>query len=141
VYDETIIRGRVASIEPPNWDPLEAFLPVVLCEGFMWMHATALDDGTELQAYKHSLTRHYLLLDDDADTWENLDRGRYRRMRHSDAIEQVFTPWWLLHHANADERAALEQTLAAAWDRGNGDRAAGAHILPSSPACAFRRLP
>lgn len=62
-------------------------------------------------------------------------------MRHSDAIEQVFTPWWLLHHAQDDDREALKQALESAWERGNGDEAAGAHILPSSPASPFRRLP
>jgi hypothetical protein len=141
MYDETIIRGRIKSIDSPNWDPLEKFLPLVLCSGFMWMHATALEDGRELQAYKHSLTRHYLLLDDDGDAYEDLDRGRYRRMRHSDAIEQVLTPSWLLHHADEEESDALKQALSDAWDRCNGDEAAGGHILPSSPACAFRRLP
>ncbi len=141
MYDETIIRGWIASTDAPDWDPLEQFFPDVLCGAFMWMHATALENGTELQAYKHSVTRRYLLLDDDGDTYESLDRGRYRRMRHSDAIEQVFTPSWLLQHAAEDEREALKQALAAAWACGNGDKAAGAHILPSSPACAFRRLP
>jgi hypothetical protein len=140
-YDETIMRGRITSIDAPDWDPLEKFLPLALCPGFMWMHATALDNGTELQAYKHSLTRRYLLLDDDGDTYEYLDRGRYRRMRHSDAIEQVFTTSWVLDHAEPDERAAVKRALADAWERGNGDVAAGAHIHPSSPACALRRLP
>lgn len=107
----------------------------------MWMHSTMLEGGTQLQAYKHSLTRRYLLLDDDGDAWESLDRGRYRRMRHSDALEEVLTPSWLLRHATADERESLDEALAAAWDRGNGDKAAGGHILPSSPACAMRWLP
>jgi hypothetical protein len=141
MYDETIVDGRVASIDTPDWNPLETFLPIELCGPFMWMHSTALDDGRTLQAYKHSLTRHYLLLDADGASYEDLGRGRYRRMRHSDAIEQVLTPWWVLHHADENEREALRQALTAAWDRGNGDQAAGGHILPSSPACAFRRLP
>lgn len=141
MYDETIIRGRIGSIDAPRWDPLEMFVPEVLCAAFMWMHAVVLADDTEIQAYKHSLTRRHLLLNHDADAWEDLDGGRYRRMRHSDALEQVLNPWWLLCHAGAGERRALVQALTAAWDRGNGDKGAGAHILPSSPACAFRRLP
>lgn len=141
MYDETIADGWIASTDRPNWVPLEKFLPAVLCGGFMWMHSVALEDGTELQSYKHSLTRRYLLLDDAGDAFEGLDRGRYRRMRHSDAIEQVLTPHWLLNHADEREREALKQALDAAWDRGNGDTAAGGHILPSSPACALRRLP
>jgi hypothetical protein len=141
MYDDAIVIGRLASIDAPNWDPLERFLPLILCARFMWMNSIELENGSEVHAYKHSLTRHYLSLDDKGDAWESLDRGRYRRMRHSDAIEQVFTPWWLLNHAEDDEREALKQALDAAWERGNGDTAAGAHILPSSPACAFRRLP
>lgn len=141
MYDETISHGRVASVDEPDWTPLESFLPLVLCGPFMWMHAVELEDGRKLQAYKHSSTRRYLLLDDRADAYEDLDRGRYRRMRHSDAIEQVLTPSWLLDAATEEERDGLRQALAAAWDRGNGDKAAGAHILSSSPACAFRTLP
>ena len=141
MYDEAIMIGWLASTDAPDWAPLEKFLPTTLCGPFMWMYSTMLEDGTELQAYKHSLTRHYLLLDDDGDAYESLDRGRHRRMRPSDAMEQVLTPWWLLHHAEEDERDALKQALAAAWDRGNGDRAAGAHIHPSSPASGLRRLP
>jgi hypothetical protein len=107
MYDETIVDGRVASMDTPDWYPLEKFLPIELCGPFMRMHSTALDDGRKLQAYKHSLTRHYLLLDADGDSYEDLGRGRYRRMRHSDAIEQVLTPWWVLHHADENESARL----------------------------------
>jgi hypothetical protein len=140
-YDETIVHGRLASIDEPDWDPLERFLPDQLWGGFMWMHALRLEDGRAVQAYKHSATRRYLLLDENADSYENLDHGRFRRMRHSDAIEQVFDSHWLLDAATDADRNALREAFAAAWERGNGDVAAGAHILPSSPACAFRRLP
>ena len=85
VYDETIVTGHVASIDAAGWRPLEQFLPLELCSPFMWMHTVELDDDGVLQAYKHSATRRYLLLD--------------------------------------------------------GDAAVGAHILPSSPASPFRRLP
>lgn len=141
MYDERIICGRITATREPEWQPLEEFLPIALCASFMWMHETALENGTQLQAYKHAGTRRYLLLDDTADAYEDLGRGQYRRMRHSDAIEQVLTPSWLLDHATEEERDALRQALDAAWERGNGDEAAGAHILPSSPASAFRHLP
>jgi hypothetical protein len=141
VYDDVIVSGRGSPVDEPCWDPLEEFLPLDLCGPFMWMHAVDLHDGRRLQAYKHSETRRYLHLDDDADSYEVLDGAGYRRMRHSEAIEFVFTPWWVLNHATDAEREALRAGLAAAWERGNGDEAAGAHILPSSPACGFRRLP
>jgi hypothetical protein len=140
-YDEVIVTGRVSSVDNPNWNPLEQFLPLELCGPFMWMHALELEDGREVQAYKHSVTRRYVLLDANAAAYEDLDHGRYRRMRHSDAIEQALPSWWLLEHATEDERDALRRAFSDAWDHSDGDEAAGAHILPSSPACAFRRLP
>ena len=141
MYDEVIATGRIARTDEPDWAPLERFLPLALCGPFMSMHLVELDDGRLLHAYKHSVTRRYLLLDTEADAYEDLDRGRFRRMRHTDAIEQVFPVRWLLDDADEEERVALRQAFAAAIDRGDGDGSAGAHILPSSPASAFRRLP
>jgi len=141
MYDEVIVTGYEAAIDEPDWRPLEAFLPLELCGPFMWMHAVELEDERELQAYKHSMTRRYLLLDADGDSYEDLDHGRFRRMRHSDAIEQAFSVHWLLNHASEEERDAVRRALVAACARGDGDVAAGAHILPSSPACGFRTLP
>ena len=107
----------------------------------MYMQDITLENRLTVHAYKHSETRRYLLLDDDADAWEDIDHGRYRRMRHSDAIEQVFPTGWLLELATEEDRACVREALRKAWDGDNGDGAAGAHILPSSPACGFRRLP
>jgi hypothetical protein len=140
-YDEVIVLGRLGSLEDPEWEPLEAFLPLELCGPFMWMNSITLEDGRVLQAYKHSETRRYLRLDANADSYECLDHGRFRRMRHTDAIEQVFDSRWLLNHATEEDRNALRRAFDAAQERGDGDEAAGAHILPSSPACAMRQLP
>jgi hypothetical protein len=141
VYDEVIVSGRDSPADEPDWDPLERFLPHELCGLFMWMYALDLDNGQALQAYKHSSTRRYLFLDGDGDAYERLGRGRYRRTRHSDAIEQAFPSPWVFFHAIDDERRALRRAFEAAWHRGNGDATAGAHILPSSPASPFRQLP
>jgi hypothetical protein len=62
-------------------------------------------------------------------------------MRHTEAIGYVLDSAWLLDHATDDERESLRAALHAAVERGNGDVAAGAHILPCSPASGFRRLP
>jgi hypothetical protein len=107
----------------------------------MYMHTTTLEGGIALHRYKHSETRRYLLLDNDADAWEDIDHGRFRRMRHSDAIEQAFPSYWVLAHATDKDREVLKEAFDAAHERGDGDEAAGAHILPASPACAFRMLP
>lgn len=141
MYDTTIVNGRRLDREEPDWAPLEKFLPPPLCGLFMWMGASRLENGTRLGHYKHSTTRSYLHLDEAGDSWEDFNDGRFRRMRHSEAIAFVFDSHWLLHNATDDERDVLRTALAAAWDRGNGDRAAGAHILPCSPASGFRTLP
>jgi hypothetical protein len=141
MYDESILDAVWRDCGEADWGPLERFLPIQLCGAFMYMDRVRLEDDTVIHHYKHSDTRHYLKLDDNADAWESLDHGRYRRMRHSDALEQVFSLRWALDHATDEDRQAIRQALDAAWERGNGDRAAGAHILPCSPAAAFRWLP
>jgi hypothetical protein len=141
VYDETVLHATGTDLGDAEWGPLERFLPYVLCGGFMYMHTAMLEGRIVLHAYKHSETRRYVLLDNDADAWENIDHGRFRRMRHSDAIEQAFAVEWVLEHATDKERDALKEAFAAAHEHGDGDKAAGAHILPASPASPFRRLP
>lgn len=96
----------------------------------MYMHTTTLEGGIALHGYKHSETRRYVLLDDDANAWEDIDHGRFRCMRHSDAIEQAFPAYWVLVHATDKDREALKEAFDAAHERGNGDEGAGAHILP-----------
>jgi hypothetical protein len=141
MYDERIIEGWIDFECEPDWEPLERLLPLGLCGGFMYMDRVLLNEGPELSAYKHSETRLYVLVDAQGDTWERLGRGRYRRMRHSDAIEQVFPTSWVLEQATDGDRIALKEALGAAWERRNGDQGAGAHILPSSPASRLRQLP
>lgn len=141
MYDETVLHALGSHGGPPDWSPLERFVPYDLCAGFMYMHTTDLEGGAVLHGYKHSETRRYLLLDERADAWEDLDHGRFRRMRHSDALEQVFPSYWVLEHATRKDRTLLREAFHAAHERGDGDEAAGAHILPASPASAFRRLP
>lgn len=58
------IRGEMLDkYDEPNWDPLLRLARVYI-EEFMWMFAVELEDGTELQAYKHYWTRRYIHLDD-----------------------------------------------------------------------------
>ncbi len=58
------IRGEMLDRREPNWEPLLR-LARVYTEEFMWMFAVELEDGTELQAYKHDWTRRYIHLDDE----------------------------------------------------------------------------
>lgn len=58
------IRGEMLNkYDEPNWEPLLQLARVYIDE-FMWMFAVELEDGTELQAYKHYWTRRYIHLDD-----------------------------------------------------------------------------
>ena len=59
--------------DTPNWAPLEAVLPDDQVGMFMWMHTCVYDDGARIEAYKHHITRQYLLLDQDGNA---TSRGR-----------------------------------------------------------------
>jgi hypothetical protein len=134
--DVEVLQGRLSWSDTPEWSPLEATLPDLLCGRFMWMHRVLLDGDREVEAYKHADTRRYLLLEEGAVAYEDLGRGRYRVARLHDALEQAFGVWWVLRHATAEEREALRSALDSA---SLADQAAGRGTLPpSSPASPFR---
>jgi hypothetical protein len=141
MLEAPILEGWIRHPAGPDWAPLERFLPLELCAPFMFMHEVDVDESIRVRAYKHSDTRRYLLLDDLARPYESLDHGRYRRMRHYDAIEQVFSVCWLLGHATDEEKRLLRELLDQASSADHADFAAGLQIMPSSPACGFRTLP
>jgi hypothetical protein len=138
VFDIEIFEGRLGQYETPDWEPLRALLPRGLCDGFMWMNSVQLDDGTELQAYKHIDTRRYLWLDDEAVAYEHLGRDRFRRMRTLDAVEEVFGAYWLIMDASPADKRALRKAFASASDQ---DSAGAEHLPPSSPALPLRFVP
>ncbi|HYN37386.1 MAG TPA: hypothetical protein VEV82_10485 [Actinomycetota bacterium] len=71
---------------PPNWEPLEKVLPMKHCDGFMYM---GCDRGIHM--YKHGFTRHYMLLDDQANAYRYVETTERYVPIHSDAaIERVF---------------------------------------------------
>jgi hypothetical protein len=57
-----IVRGGEIHGLRPDWRPLLDFAPDEIPE-FMWMFRVDLEDGTVVEAYKHSWTRRYLHLD------------------------------------------------------------------------------
>ena len=140
MFDETTFRAWTVRHDEPNWDPLEKFLPLQLCGGFMWMQAEKLEGVGELQAYKHSGTRRYLYLDDEARPYEYVG-GRYRRMRRHDAVEQALDMWWVLHWATDEEKDLLKQLVRDFEQMSADEGAEGAQIAPASPASPFRQLP
>lgn len=141
MFDDTLFTAQTVRRDEPDWAPLEAFLPYDLCGGFMWMQADELDGAGEVQAYKHGDTRRYLYLDVDAQPYEYLGGGRYRRMRRTCAIEQVLDMPWVLLHATEAEKALVKTAFEEAVRRDNESRDPDAQIAPASPAAAFRWLP
>lgn len=128
---ECVVRGQWIAEEEPDWTGLEALLPMVLCGPFMWMGAVSLEDGTLLGAYKHSTTRRYLHLDASGATFGYRGEAGYCRVRHCNAVEHVFDPLWLLHHATDDEKAAVKTALDEASERDHRDWESGWALPPS----------
>jgi hypothetical protein len=71
-----IVRGGKVRCLGPDWRPLLDFRPDQIPE-FMWMFRVDLDDGTVVEAYKHSRTRQYLHLDHDGRAYVSLGNRRY----------------------------------------------------------------
>jgi hypothetical protein len=141
MVEAPVIEGINKLLKGPRWEPLERFLPLVLCGEFMSMHDVLLCDGRRLHAYKHGATRRYLHLDDEGRPYESFGDGRYRRMRHRDAIEQAFHSWWVLEKAGEEEKQALGEAFETASAADHADYEAGLEVMPCSPACGFRTLP
>ena len=135
MYDVELLRGWLGQFDQPEWEPLEALLPDLLCRRFMWMNSVLLEDRHELQAYKHKDTRRYLWLDPETAAYESVGDHGFRRMRRRDALEQVFGVWWLLKIATAAERSALAELLDDRFDEEEG------RLLPACPALPLRFVP
>lgn len=136
MFEVEIFEGRLGRIDQPEWAPLKSLLPELLCGRFMWMNSVELENGTTLEAYKHSDTRRYLWLAGDCSAYECLGDYGYRRMRRVDAIEQAFGTRWVLFTASATEKRALRTLLSdLAKECQEG------HLLPASPALPLRFVP
>jgi hypothetical protein len=59
----------------------------------MWMHEIRLDDGTRIDAYKHTTTRRYLHLSDDGRAFDYLGDGGYGEVDLATAIVRGFSGW------------------------------------------------
>ena len=83
------VRAQTTAFDAPDWEPLEAVLPIEHCDGFMWM---GLAPGG-IRLYKHGITRRYLNLYLDpqgaVSAYRYVD-GRYVRIAVEVAIEEAF---------------------------------------------------
>jgi hypothetical protein len=88
----TVFDGDAIQGDDPDWGPLLAALGEELVGDFMWMYGVELENGTEVQAYKHIDTRRYVHLDASGTAYAYESPGRYRVVPVADALTEVFTP-------------------------------------------------
>ncbi|MEN8235141.1 MAG: hypothetical protein ABFR89_09500 [Actinomycetota bacterium] len=88
------IREECLSGEP-DWDPLQAAIPLKHCSGFMWMYREEWEDGTTIEVYRHGITRNWLHLDHDGRGYLYRD-GDYIEIPVGVAVELVFADIGLL---------------------------------------------
>lgn len=69
-------RGTLTDHRKPTWAPLLDLGPDEAPD-FMWMFRVELEDGTVVEAYKHSQTRRYLHLDAAGRAYVSVGRARY----------------------------------------------------------------
>jgi len=89
------IKKRRGGKEPsglrPDWRPLIQFAPDEVPD-FMWMFRDFLEDGSVVEAYKHTWTRQYLHLDEEGRAYVFLGGGRdasYEEVDRDALLEDV----------------------------------------------------
>jgi hypothetical protein len=89
---ETVFDGDAVQGGDPEWGPLLATVGEALVRDFMWMYEVELENGTEVQAYKHIDTRRYVHLDAAGRAYAYESPGRYRSVPVADVLREVFKP-------------------------------------------------
>jgi len=107
------LTGVITQAETPSWTVLEELLEEKLLGGFMWMFEVLLEDGTRLNAYKHSCTRRYFHLADDGRAFYYVSPSSYREVDRPSAILAVFRPRKAWRPTQAEE-AALRKSVRRA---------------------------
>jgi len=72
------------TVGEPNWTPLELAVPARELENFMYMGRAG-----EIELYKHRLTRRYLNISQDGQTFYRYLNGNYVEISRSDALNHV----------------------------------------------------
>jgi hypothetical protein len=73
------------SVDEPNWEPLERALALRECSDFMYMGRAG-----EIELYKHYVTRRYLNIARDSQTFYRYSEGQYIEISHADALDHVY---------------------------------------------------
>ena len=82
------LRGGEPRGLRPDWRPLLDFAPDEIPE-FMWMFRVELEDGSVVEAYKHSWTRRYLHLDDRGRAYVFVGGRTYEEVDPQDLIAKA----------------------------------------------------
>lgn len=77
------MQNRIVVAEP-NWAPLKAAVPAAELEFFMFIGSAG-----EIELYKHRLTRRYLNISRDAQTFYQYLNGSYIEITREAALEYV----------------------------------------------------
>ncbi len=80
---QKVLRSQGA--HEPDWEPLERVLPIAWCGGFMFMGYF-----DHIRLYKHGLTRRYLNVDPQGNTYRFDGRNSYQRITLDEALDSVF---------------------------------------------------
>jgi hypothetical protein len=73
------------SADEPNWEPLERVLPLHQCSDFMYMGR-----AREIELYKHYMTRRYLNIARDSQTFYRYSEGKYVEVSQAEALDHVY---------------------------------------------------
>jgi hypothetical protein len=73
------------SVDKPNWAPLERALPRHECSNFMYMGRAG-----EIELYKHYVTRRYLNIGRDSQTFYRYSEGKYGEISQAAALDHVY---------------------------------------------------
>jgi hypothetical protein len=71
--------------DEPNWEPLERALPFHQCSDFMYMGR-----ASEIELYKHYMTRRYLNIARDSQTFYRYSEGKYVEVSQAEALDHVY---------------------------------------------------
>jgi hypothetical protein len=92
------LRGGEPHGLRPDWRPLLDFVPDEVPE-FRWMFRVELEDGSVVEAYKHSWTRQYLHLDENGRAFRFVGGRSYEEVDPEELLSSVL--------ANCEPRANI----------------------------------
>jgi hypothetical protein len=73
------------SVDKSNWEPLERVLSFRECSDFMYMGRAG-----EIELYKHYVTRRYLNIARDSQTFYRYSEGKYVEISQVEALDHVY---------------------------------------------------